>query len=47
MRYALGERGYDAEVFASFEPATAYFIEWLKQLFGESEGKNKQGVENE
>ena len=44
MRYALGERGYDTEVFASFEPATAYFNEWLKQLFGESEGKNQQGI---
>lgn len=44
MRYALGKKGYDTEVFASFEPATMYFNEWLKQLFGESEGKNKQGV---
>ena len=44
MRRDLGERGYDTEVFASFEPATVYFNEWLKQLFGESEGKNKQGV---
>lgn len=44
MRHDLGERGYDTEVFASFEPATIYFNEWLKQLFGESEGKNGQGV---
>ncbi|MBQ6461413.1 glucose-6-phosphate isomerase [Candidatus Saccharibacteria bacterium] len=44
MRYVLGSRGYDTEVFASFEPATMYFNEWLKQLFGESEGKNKQGI---
>ncbi len=44
MRYELGTKGYDTEVFASFEPATAYFNEWLKQLFGESEGKGKQGV---
>ena len=44
MRYELGRKGYDTEVFASFEPATMYFNEWLKQLFGESEGKNKQGV---
>lgn len=43
-RYAFGARGYDTEVFASFEPATAYFNEWLKQLFAESEGKNRQGV---
>lgn len=44
MRYALASRNYDTEVFSSFEPSTAYFNEWLKQLFGESEGKNKQGV---
>ena len=44
MRHSLGTKGYDTEVFASFEPATMYFNEWLKQLFGESEGKNKQGI---
>ena len=44
MRYELGKKGYDTEVFASFEPSTMYFNEWLKQLFGESEGKGKQGV---
>ena len=44
MRYTLGAKHYDTEVFASFEPCTAYFNEWLKQLFGESEGKNQQGV---
>lgn len=43
-RFTLGAKGYDTEVFASFEPATAYFDEWLKQLFGESEGKNRQGI---
>lgn len=44
MRHELGAKGYDTEVFATFEPATMYFNEWLKQLFGESEGKNKQGI---
>ncbi|MBR3332141.1 glucose-6-phosphate isomerase [Candidatus Saccharibacteria bacterium] len=44
MRYVLFSRNYDTEVFSSFEPSTAYFNEWLKQLFGESEGKNRQGV---
>ncbi|MBR0424162.1 glucose-6-phosphate isomerase [Candidatus Saccharibacteria bacterium] len=44
MRYVLGSKGYDTEVFASFEPCTMYFNEWIKQLFGESEGKNHQGV---
>ena len=44
MRRALGAKKYDTEVFASFEPSTAFFLEWLKQLFGESEGKGKQGI---
>ena len=44
MRHSLRKKGYDTEVFASFEPCTMYFNEWLKQLFGESEGKGKQGV---
>lgn len=44
MRYALDAKKYDTEMFASFEPATMYFNEWLKQLFGESEGKNKRGI---
>ncbi len=44
MRNLMFERNYDTEVFASFEPSTMYFNEWLKQLFGESEGKGKKGV---
>ena len=44
MRFALDGRHYDTEIFASFEPATMYFNEWLKQLFGESEGKDKKGI---
>ena len=44
MRNLLLNKGYDTEVFASFEPATMYFNEWIKQLFGESEGKNRQGI---
>ena len=44
LRWMLFERNYDTEVFASFEPSTAYFNEWLKQLFGESEGKGKKGI---
>lgn len=43
-RLAFGVNGYNTEVFATFEPATAYFNEWLKQLFGESEGKQRQGI---
>ena len=29
---------------ASYEPSFRYFIEWFKQLFGESEGKNGKGI---
>lgn len=44
MRKLLWEKGFDTEIFASFEPSTMYFNEWIKQLFGESEGKNKRGI---
>lgn len=44
MRYTLDAKKYDTEIFASFEPSTVYFNEWLKQLFGESEGKDKRGI---
>lgn len=44
MRKTFDEKKYDTEVFASFEPSTMYFNEWLKQLFGESEGKDKRGI---
>jgi len=44
IRKMLYDKGFDTEVFASFEPATFYFNEWVKQLFGESEGKEKRGI---
>ena len=44
MRYTLAVNKYDTEVFACFEPFAEYFNECLKQLFGESEGKNGQGI---
>lgn len=43
-RVKLLKAGFDVEVLASFEPNTATFMEWWKQLFGESEGKNQQGI---
>ena len=42
--YLYDECGCDVEVLASFEPCLMYFNEWWKQLFGESEGKDKQGI---
>ena len=44
MRNLLYEAGYKTEVFANFEPSWMYFNEWLKQLFGESEGKEGKGI---
>lgn len=32
------------EVFEFYEPRLDYFAEWLKQLFGESEGKEYRGI---
>lgn len=42
--YLYNELGCDVEVLASFEPGLLYFNEWWKQLFGESEGKECQGI---
>ena len=32
------------EMFVTYEPQMSQISEWLKQLFGESEGKNKKGL---
>ena len=44
IRHLLRGDGHDVEVLSTFEPSFAYFNEWWKQLFGESEGKDDQGV---
>ncbi|MBR2278502.1 MAG: glucose-6-phosphate isomerase [Eubacterium sp.] len=36
--------GKKMECFVSYEPSMAMFNEWLKQLFGESEGKDGKGL---
>lgn len=43
-RYALYSKGKEIEIMASYEPSFKYFIEWYKQLFGESEGKDFKGL---
>ncbi|BDA77136.1 glucose-6-phosphate isomerase [Leptospira kobayashii] len=43
-RNALYSLGKKTEVMVSYSPALAYFIEWWKQLYGESEGKDKKGI---
>ncbi|MBQ0025609.1 MAG: glucose-6-phosphate isomerase [Bacteroidales bacterium] len=44
MRNALYDSGKKIEIFGSFNPKLQYFGEWLKQLFGESEGKGHKGL---
>ena len=40
----LYKNDYKVEMFVSYFPYFNSFIEWLKQLFGESEGKNLKGI---
>ncbi len=44
IRYLLFKKGKLIEVLASFYPNLFYVAEWWKQLFGESEGKDGQGI---
>lgn len=43
-RNILSQKGKEIEILASYEPSFKYFIEWFKQLFGESEGKDGKGI---
>ena len=43
-RNILYNKGKRIELLASYEPSFRYFIEWYKQLFGESEGKDHKGI---
>ena len=44
IRNILYRSGKTVEVMASYEPFSAMFSEWWKQLFGESEGKDQKGI---
>ena len=44
VRNQLFHRGKHIEVFEYYEPRLHFFAEWLKQLFGESEGKEGKGI---
>ncbi len=44
MRQALYQSGKKIEILSGFEPALRYTAEWWKQLFAESEGKDKKGI---
>jgi glucose-6-phosphate isomerase len=43
-RYLLYKKGYCIELLSNFEPGLHFVSEWWKQLYGESEGKDKKGV---
>lgn len=43
-RFALNNAGKDIEVFEYYEPSLRLVGEWCKQLFGESEGKDRKGL---
>ena len=43
-RHALYQSGKKVELLACYEPCFRFFSEWWKQLYGESEGKEGQGL---
>ncbi|MCW2279039.1 glucose-6-phosphate isomerase [Heliophilum fasciatum] len=43
-RQHLYRQGKSIEVLAAYEPGTQYLVEWWKQLYGESEGKDNKGL---
>lgn len=44
IRYLLYNKGKVVELLSSFTEKLAFFAEWWKQLFGESEGKDGKGI---
>ncbi|MCL2280991.1 glucose-6-phosphate isomerase [Candidatus Saccharibacteria bacterium] len=44
IRNILYNKGLGVEILTCFEPSFSGVAEWWKQLFGESEGKNRQGI---
>ena len=43
-RNALYDKGKSIEILAGFTPNLNYIVEWWKQLYGESEGKEGKGI---
>jgi glucose-6-phosphate isomerase len=43
-RYLLYKSGKKIELLVAYEPQLFFFIEWFKQLFGESDGKEGKGI---
>ena len=44
IRNILYRKGKTTEILVEYEPYGAMFNEWWKQLYGESEGKNRRGI---
>lgn len=44
IRNILYLKGKAIEILINYEPKLAFFTEWWKQLFGESEGKENKGI---
>ena len=44
VRNLLYNSNKSIEILANYEPKLHYFTEWWKQLYGESEGKDKTGI---
>lgn len=44
IRNTLYRQGKQVEILVNYEPALQYVTEWWKQLYGESEGKEGEGI---
>ncbi len=44
VRNMLYRKGHTTEIMASYTPNLMYMVEWWKQLYGESEGKENKGI---
>ncbi len=44
IRYELYRSGRSVELLACYDPAFRFMLEWWKQLYGESEGKDDKGL---
>lgn len=43
-RTALYRSGKTTEIMVGYQPSLVFFVEWWKQLYGESEGKQNKGI---
>lgn len=44
LRNSLYRQGKQVEILVNYEPSLQYITEWWKQLYGESEGKEGEGI---